>query len=154
MIYRKVITHPFFLNADTIFCYVDYNHEVDTHAIMETAWKLQKKVAVPKVNGDSMEFYDIQSFSELEEGFFHILEPVTASIADDSSALVIMPGAAFDKKRNRIGYGKGYYDKYLQQHKNHRMMAIAFDFQMVESIPADEFDIHPEIIITEEKIYV
>lgn len=153
-IYEKVITHPFFLSAETIYCYVDYNHEVDTHAIMEKAWELQKKVAVPKVLGDSMEFYYIQDFSELQEGYFHILEPVTMSAAEDDYALVIMPVAAFDKNRNRIGYGKGFYDKYLQEHKNHKTLAAAFDFQVVDFIPADAFDIRPDVIVTEEKLYV
>lgn len=154
LIYEKVIAHPFFLNADAVYCYVDYNHEADTHAIIEKAWKLHKKTAVPKVNGDSMEFYYIKSFSELQEGHFHILEPAAAFPAADENVLVIMPGTAFDEKRNRIGYGKGYYDKYLQKHTNYRTMAIAFDFQIVEFIPADAYDICPEVIVTEEKLYV
>ena len=152
-IYHNVVTHPFFLQADTIYCYVDYRREVGTRQIMEYAWKLNKKVAVPKVNDDEMEFYYIHSFEDLQEGFKGIEEPLDTYPAKDEHALIIMPGAAFDTTCNRIGYGKGYYDKYLHAHPNHKTIAIAFELQMVKHVPADEYDICPEIIITEEKTY-
>jgi 5-formyltetrahydrofolate cyclo-ligase len=81
------------------------------------------------------------------------LEPKQTHHADDENVLLIMPGAAFDAKCNRIGYGKGYYDKYLQVHPNVKTIAIAFELQMVETIPAEAYDICPDIIITEEKTY-
>ena len=152
-IYKKVVTHPFFLQADAIFCYIDYRREVGTHAIIEQAWKLGKKVAAPKVDGDEMEFYYIQSFMDLQEGFKGIPEPRQIHPAKDEQVLVIMPGAAFDMKCNRIGYGKGYYDKYLRVHPNAKTIAIAFELQMVESIPAETYDICPDILITEEETY-
>ena len=152
-IYENVVTHPFFLECDAIYCYVDYRHEVGTRTIIEHAWKLGKKIAVPKVNGDEMDFYYIQSFEDLQEGFKGILEPKQTHHADDENVLLIMPGAAFDAKCNRIGYGKGYYDKYLQVHPNVKTIAIAFELQMVETIPVEAYDICPDIIITEEKTY-
>jgi len=153
LICEKVVTHPFFLLADAIYCYADYHGEVATRQIMEYAWKIGKKVATPKVLGDVMEFYYIQSFDDLEEGYKGIPEPKQMNLALDEKALLIMPGAAFDRFGNRIGYGKGYYDKYLKAYPNHKTIAIAFELQMVETIPAEVHDICPDIIITEEKTY-
>jgi 5-formyltetrahydrofolate cyclo-ligase len=153
LICEKVVTHPFFLQADAIYCYVDYRHEVGTRGIIEYAWSSGKRIAVPKVNGDKMEFYYIQSYEDLKEGYKGILEPEGLCPAKDENALIIMPGAAFDKCANRIGYGKGYYDKYLQFYTNHKTIALAFELQMVDVIPADTHDICPNIIITEENTY-
>lgn len=152
-IYKKVVTHPFFLQADAIYCYADYRREVGTCKIMEHAWNSGKKVAAPKVNGEEMEFYYIQSFTDLHDGFKGILEPTQTHLAQDENVLVIMPGAAFDMKCNRIGYGKGYYDKYLHAHSNYKTIAIAFELQMIKAIPAESYDVCPDIIITEEKTY-
>lgn len=153
LICEKVVTHPFFLQTDAIYCYVDYRREVGTRKIIEHAWMSGKKVAVPKVLGDEMEFYYIQSLVDLEEGYKGIPEPKQTNLAHDENMLVIMPGAAFDKTGNRIGYGKGYYDKYLQIHPNCKTIALAFELQMLEAITADTHDICPNIIITEEKTY-
>ena len=153
LICEKVVTHPFFLQEDAIYCYIDYRNEVGTRIIVEQAWKSGKKVATPKVLGDEMEFYYIQTYDDLEEGYKGIPEPKKANLAIDDKTLVIMPGAAFDANCNRIGYGKGYYDKYLQAHPNYKTLALAFELQMVEHIPTEEYDICPQILITEENTY-
>lgn len=150
---QKVVAHPFFLEADTIYCYVNFKSEVETRSIIEKAWTMNKKVAVPKVEGDEMSFYYISSFADLNEGYRGIMEPNSRLQAQDEHVLIILPGAAFDKIHNRIGYGKGYYDKYLNAHKAHHTLALAFECQMVDNIAAEPFDICPEIIITEENIY-
>ena len=152
-IYEKVVAHPFFLQTDSIYCYVDYRREVGTREIIEQAWLSEKKVAVPKVLGDEMEFFYIQSFDDLEQGYKGIREPKQTKLAYDENMLVIMPGAVFDKTCNRIGYGKGYYDKYLKTHPNNKTIALAFELQMEKEIPAEEHDICPDIIITEENTY-
>jgi len=154
LIYEKVVTHPFFLSADSIYCYIDYRNEVGTRAIIEHAWNKQKKVAVPKVEGDEMSFYYIDSFLDLCEGFKGILEPKQNHLATPTGKeLVIMPGAAFDRKCGRIGYGKGYYDKYLSKHPHCKRIALGFDLQIVDDIPTEPYDICPECVITEEHIY-
>ena len=70
-----------------------------------------------------------------------------------SHTLMIMPGVAFDIYRNRIGYGKGFYDRFLQKHKNSHTIALGFEMQIIDSVPTDEHDIRPEFLITEETIY-
>ena len=152
-IYEKVINHPLFLNAEEIYCYIDFRNEVGTRKIIEKAWSLGKKVAVPKVTGSSMEFYCIKSFDELSPGSWGIPEPNPETVACGKNVLVIMPGAVFDANKHRIGYGKGYYDKYLANHFDYQTMALAFELQMLENIPADEHDICPQFIVTEERIY-
>lgn len=151
-IFEKVTVHPFFLEAKEIYCYVDYKNEVETRSIIERAWELGKKVAVPKIIEDEMHFFYINSFSELKEGYFHIMEPPTDAKAEGSDVLVIMPGAVFDKNRNRIGYGKGFYDRYLEEHPSYQTLALAFELQFVENIPVDSHDKKPKVIIAEDKM--
>lgn len=148
-IYKRVETHPLFLASEEIYCYINFNHEADTREIIKTAWKLGKKVAAPKVTGKEMDFFYISSAADLKEGYCKIMEPVTKEMADAPEALVIMPGAAFDKECQRIGYGGGFYDKYLERHPHYSRLALAFDLQITDHIPADTFDIKPEVIITE-----
>lgn len=153
LIETQVINHPFFLSADAIYCYIDYRNEVGTQGIIQRAWELQKKVAVPKVEGDIMNFYYISSFDDLQEGYRGIREPETHFPSNDENALVIMPGSAFDRKRNRIGYGKGFYDKFMDSHRDYKTIAIAFECQLIDEIQADEHDYRPDILLTEGAIY-
>lgn len=150
---KQVTAHPFFLDSEEVYCYIDYKNEVGTRELIEAAWNLNKKVAVPKINGADMEFFYINSMDELQSGYCKILEPVTEIKAQGRNVLVVMPGAAFDRQRNRIGYGKGFYDRYLMEHLSYHTIALAFELQMVGRIPTDEFDMKPEIIITEENTY-
>ena len=152
-IFEKVVSHPFFLKASEIYCYVDYRREAGTREIIMASWNAGKKVAVPKIENGEMKFYYISDFEALKEGYFGILEPQTGRRAEGENALVILPGAVFDWKRNRIGYGKGFYDRYLSMHKNYDTLAIAFAFQVASVIPADAHDIRPKVLITEETIY-
>lgn len=161
-IFEKVTEHLFFVNAEVIYCYVDYRREVDTHRLLQKAWELGKKTAVPKVIGTELEFYLIEKWEDLEAGYCGILEPTAAcprvspkSESEESeTSLIILPGAAFDQARHRIGYGKGFYDRYLSRHGNCRTIALAFDFQVEASIPTETQDIRPQVIVTEERLYV
>ena len=149
----KVYETELYKNAETIYTYVAYNREVETKIIIEQAWKDGKKVAVPRVEGDVMNFYLFQSFDERAPGCMGIPEPVTSIPASDESALMIMPGVAFDRKKNRVGYGGGFYDKYLEAHPGLGKLAVAFEFQFMDEVPVEPTDICPEMIITETTIY-
>ena len=153
VICEKVLQHALFLGSDYIYCYVDYKREVGTRTIIETAWKMGKKVAVPVVCGEDMLFGYLTNWDELSEGYKGILEPGCFCPAEELNPLVIMPGAAFDRRRNRIGYGKGYYDKFLGTHPHCKTLALAFELQIVDSVPAEPLDIRPEVLITEEHVY-
>lgn len=145
---------PEYEDADRIMAYADYNHEVITRYIIEQSWKDGKEVAVPKVFGKDMVFYRLTDFSQLESGYFGIPEPKedgeTVSWED---AMMVMPGVAFDENCNRVGYGGGFYDRFLEKHPGIRRVAVGFSFQILSEVPTEPTDIRPQVIVTEEKIY-
>ena len=119
--------------------------------MVEKAWKDGKKVAVPKVYDDEMKFIYITDLSQVSEGYMGIPEPVAdGPVADDPTALILMPGLAFDPKGHRIGYGGGYYDKFLAEEPNHPTVALCYGFQMLDHLETEEFDIPVDLVITED----
>lgn len=155
MITEMVLGLPEYQWADTIFCYVDFRNEVRTREIIEDAWKNGKKVVIPKVEGKVMNFYQVQNWTELREGYMDILEPVESCKKmemQNENTLMIMPGVAFDEKRNRIGYGGGYYDKYLSERNGICKIAIAFEKQIYQTLPCEVHDLKPNMVVTERRI--
>ena len=152
-IQQKVCHHPSFLNAPIVYTYIDYRHEVSTRLIIETAWKLNKIIAVPKIIEGEMKFYQIHTFDDLAPGTFGILEPLTNKYISSNEGLMIMPGVVFDVNCHRIGYGKGFYDCYLNRYPTLDKLALAFDLQIVDHIEAESHDVNPQSVITESRIY-
>ena len=143
---------PEYRNAERIMAYADYNHEVITRYIIEQAWKDGKEVAVPKVFGKDMVFYRLTDFSQLESGYFGIPEPKEdGETVSWEEAMMVMPGVAFDRNNHRVGYGGGFYDRYLEKHPQMERVAIAFSFQMLPEVPTEPTDICPQIIVTEKE---
>ena len=102
---------PLYRQAKTIYGYLPYNQEVRTVPMLQRALQEGKRVAVPKVYGDEMRFIYLEDLSAVEKGYAGIPEPVAdGPVADDPTALVLMPGLAFDHEGHRIGYGGGFYD--------------------------------------------
>lgn len=152
---EAVLSHPLYQDADEIYCYVSFGDEVSTLELLTACWDSEKKVAVPKIlEVGTMEFFYIDSIEELSEGYYGIQEPKEINQADGRNVLVIMPGVAFDKQGGRLGYGKGFYDKYLQRHPGYHRMALAFEIQCMDFVPTDVHDIHPELIVTEKESYI
>lgn len=137
---------------DVICPYVSYNQEVFTWDLIKQLLMDNKKIAVPKVIDDEMEFYYIHQFSDLAPGAYGILEPDTRQVMNEKNALIIMPGLAFDEKKNRIGYGGGFYDKYLERHPGLFKVALAYDFQIHKKLETEQFDIRPDIIVTDKRV--
>ena len=128
--------------AKTIYGYLPYNQEVRTVAMLEQALADGKRVAVPKCYGEEMRFIYLDDLSKVEKGYCGIPEPVEdGPVADDKTALVLMPGLAFTKEGLRMGYGGGFYDKFLAAEPEHPTLALCYDFQMVEHIPTEDYDI-------------
>lgn len=153
-----VIAHPWFAKAEDIYTYVDRNRESGTRRTIKTAFETGKKVWVPKVTGDTMHFYRIESLAELRLGAYGIMEPKGDGPMDGAAwneaceGLMLMPGVAFDGQCRRVGYGGGYYDRYLAAHPGLRKMALAFEFQILPEVPYEEHDIRPEIVVTEKRV--
>lgn len=153
IIIDRLLTTKEYSFYDCIYTYVGFGGEVSTQLLIETALKEGKKVACPKIAHGEMNFYYINNLEDLEPGHFGVLEPPAGNIAESHEALVVMPGVAFDRERNRVGFGKGYYDKYLGKHKSYATIALAFDFQITESIVSEPFDIKPQLLITKSRIF-
>ena len=135
-------------NAKALYGYMSYNQEVRTLPILEQALKDGKRVAIPKCYGPEMRFIWIEDLTQVEKSSFGIPEPIADTpVADDKTALVLMPGMAFDPQGRRIGYGGGYYDKFLAAEPEHPTVALCFDFQMVEQLPVEEFDVPVELVL-------
>ena len=135
-------------NARSIYGYLPYNQEVRTVAMLEQALRDRKRVAVPKCYGDEMRFIWMEDLSLVEKGYAGIPEPIAdGPIADDETALVLMPGMAFDREGHRIGYGGGFYDKFLAREENHPKVALCYDFQMVPHLETEEYDIPVDKVI-------
>lgn len=154
VITERILSHPWFREAEDIYCYIDFDGEPGTRAVIEEAWRLGKRVWAPKVLEEQMDFYQITTYDTLTPGAFGIPEPSGESEpASGKDGLMIMPGIAFDRQRNRVGYGKGYYDRYLRDHPGLRTIAAAFACQIVGRIEAEEQDIAPMALVTEQDIY-
>jgi len=135
-------------NAKTIYGYLPYNQEVRTVPMLERAIRDGKQVAVPKVCGDEMKFIYLTDLSQVEKGYAGIPEPVAdGPVADDPTALVLMPGLAFTKKGDRMGYGGGFYDKFLASEPGHPTVALCYEFQILEILPTEEYDIPVDCVL-------
>jgi 5-formyltetrahydrofolate cyclo-ligase len=134
--------------AKTIYGYLPYNQEVRTVPMLQRALAEGKRVAVPKCYGDEMRFIYMDDLSKVESGYCGIPEPIEdGPIADDPTALVLMPGLAFTKAGDRMGYGGGFYDKFLASEPEHPTLALCYEFQMVEDIPTEEYDIPVDCVL-------
>lgn len=140
--------------ANCIFTFVSMGSEVETRGIMVQAWKDGKIVAVPKTEkGRVMYFLAIQSFADLQEGRFGVMEPLGSketAIIPKRGDLFLVPGALFDRKMNRLGYGGGYYDTYFENYQGYGKIGLAFQSQVrTAPIPTEKTDIPLDAIVTE-----
>ena len=148
IICEKVINNHFVEKSNTILIYVSKDSEVDTINLINYFLKF-KKVAVPKVNDNIIEFFYINSLDDLEEGCFNVLEPITnKKVTDFNNVLCITPGICFNKEGYRIGYGKGYYDRFFSKHK---IYAIGLCYQecLINDIFANSYDIKVNEVISD-----
>lgn len=135
-------------NAQTVYGYLPYNQEVRTEPLLRRALADGKRVAVPKIFGDEMRFIYMMDLELVEKGYSGIPEPVADEpVADDPTALVLMPGLAFDPEGHRIGYGGGFYDRFLAREPNHPTVALCYDFQVQPRLETEAFDVPVDLVI-------
>ncbi|MGE7879582.1 5-formyltetrahydrofolate cyclo-ligase [Peribacillus muralis] len=141
--------------AKTIGITISIHPEVPTVRIIEQAWREGKGVAVPKCDPDkkTMEFRKISSFNQLETVYHGLLEPVaeTAKVTKDELDALIVPGLAFTKEGFRLGFGGGYYDRFLPGYKG-ATLALAYEIQLVDELPVEVHDIAVGKLITPSKV--
>ena len=155
IIFTKLRKRKEYINSNNVFIYLGYGSEIDTISFVKEMFLDGKNVCIPKTNTEdkTMEAVIIRDLDNLEEDKYGILEPVSnyEVINKDEIDLVIMPGLAFDNHGGRLGYGGGYYDKFLMDCSADKFkIALAYNFQVIESVPKEEHDILIDCIITEE----
>lgn len=159
-IFKKVISGECYKKASAVLAYASYGSETGTDLLIKDAWEKKKAVYCPRVEGEEICFYRIFSFAELEKGYQGIREPVKGLLTyeanrQEGNSLLLLPGTVFDRKRNRLGYGKGFYDRFLAGHlpelESGRLITagLAFSVQIVEQIPNEKHDIRPDYLFTE-----
>ena len=136
-----------FQAAQTVLMYYSLPDEVDTHAFIEK-WCQKKRVLLPVVVGDELELRMFSSTEELKTGSFGIAEPTGDYFTEYQTIdLVVVPGMAFDKKGNRLGRGKGYYDRLLPKLPNACKLGVCFPYQFVDQVPTEATDIRMDAVI-------
>ncbi len=160
---ERILGHQWFYTSRVLLCFVSFGSEIDTSEILQEAFHRGKRVYVPKViqgtEVPEMKFYRIDSWAELREGYRGIREPEGISeeyryegrleTEEADKVLMLMPGVAFDRFRGRLGYGKGFYDRFLQDKRQlqQRTIGVGYQCQLVEELPVSEYDVKPYQVI-------
>ena len=139
--------HPAYKSASAIYAYLSYNQEVRTEGIIRRAMAEGRRVAVPKVVGEDMVFLWLTEASVITPGYCGIPEPEAGEVARDPSALVLMPGLAFDPQGHRMGYGGGFYDRFLSR-EPHPTLALCYDFQLLPHLGTEAHDIPVDVVLS------
>ncbi len=154
VICNRIIKQDVYNSCNNLVLYMPINNEVSLDNLMNQAISDGKHIWLPKVINKTMEFYSYNKETKLIKGTYGILEPDSEEILiPDNNTLIIMPGAAFSEDMGRIGYGGGYYDKYLAKHPCCKTIAVCYNFQIMPMIPMDEHDIKPDMIISDDNIF-
>ena len=154
----KLYNDNIYINAKAIFTFVNYGSEIGTTNLIKRALRDDKIVAVPYMTGNphEMVFIRINTIDELKPNKIGILEPEYNAdnvIKSNKDTLIIVPGLAFDNDFYRIGYGGGFYDKYIDENEYMTTVGVCFDEQITNIVPRDEYDRAVDIIVTNSKIW-
>lgn len=161
-IVRRFMDLPEYEKAGTLMFYVDVRDEVRTRHALPEALASGKRIVVPYCLDGELELFWLENMDELELGMYRILEPkvelrdvAAKRLTPTDLDLVMVPGVAFDRNGGRTGHGKGYYDKLLQHaRKDAPLIALSFECQLFEEIPAESHDIFMDKVVTEDAVYV
>ncbi len=147
-VFNKLEECDIFKESKKILIYHSLPDELSTSDFIDK-WHERKQLFLPRVNGDNLDILPFEK-GKLQSGAFNIEEPTGNDIADISNIdLIIVPAVAYDRKGNRVGRGKGYYDRLLNSCRNTTKIGVGYDFQLVDEIEAETHDIPVDIVITE-----
>ncbi|MDV0447487.1 5-formyltetrahydrofolate cyclo-ligase [Methanosarcinaceae archaeon Ag5] len=151
-----LLNSDLFQKAEIVFAYADVKNEVHTMPFLQDCFERNKPVALPKTVGNELIFYKISDLDSLKKGNFGILEPDTSDpelvpVLPDKKTLFVVPGIGFDRLGNRLGYGVGYFDKYLSKNGYMHAVGICFEDQLVDKIPTEDTDIRMDSVLTEKE---
>ena len=148
---RRILASEEYRRADSVLVYIATQGEVTLEEVIRDAWEQGKTVASPRVEGKTMSFYRITSFEDLEEGNFHVREPrkECEAFTPEENTLFLVPGVAYDESRRRVGYGGGFYDRFLEKYPWLSTVGIGYEFQVLPEVPCEATDIPMNKILTE-----
>ncbi len=161
IICNKLLSESWYETAEVIFGYYPLGNEVDCRKVLMQALSEGKRVVLPRTTrapGCAMDFYEVTSLKQVEKGNFHVMEPVDRcplfspeenQAARCGRAAVLVPGVAFDYSGNRLGYGKGYYDRYFARYPALLRLGLAYEHQIIERLAASETDVKMNMIYSE-----
>lgn len=149
-VFNKITNLDIYKNSKTIGIYYSMDDEVSTISLIDYSLKLGKEVCIPRViNNNEMEFYKIVDRNNLSKSKYGVLEPTNNNLVDPKSIdLMIVPGVVFSKELYRVGYGAGYYDRYLPK-TNAYKVGLSFKETLIDKVPYDENDVKLDLIITD-----
>ncbi len=153
---RRLLASDWYSDSRRLLVYSAVKNEVDLRFFIEQAWRGQKEFYFPKVWGETMDFFPADDWEKLRRGAFGVMEPDGAGspfLAEEKS-VALVPGVAFSLSGGRIGYGKGYYDRYLSRQENRKyltLIGIAFEFQLLDEFETECSDQNMHRIVTENK---
>ena len=145
-----------YLACQKLFIYLALEQEIETRHIIEDAWKREKQVYIPRcIPGQTgkMEFYQLTGWSSLKMGAYHLWEPdimLCQKTDDFQNGICVVPGLAFDTKGYRLGYGKGYYDRFLKKFFG-KTVGLCYNNHIVPKLPHDKYDFSVQYVLTEER---
>lgn len=154
----SITEQPWYRDTEQFLVYSAIQSEVNLATLYENALSSGKKLYFPKVSGETMEFYQIDRMEQLCAGVFHVMEPDIEHLdlkkyeRMQDTVPILVPGVAFSGSGGRIGYGKGYYDRYLAEHQELMPFGIAYACQLVDEIEAEPQDVAMHAVVTEEEI--
>jgi 5-formyltetrahydrofolate cyclo-ligase len=154
-IQQRVLRLDAFRQAGTLALYSPIWNEVFTEEVFCEARRQGKVVAYPRVRGDDLDFVAVDTLENLAPGTFGVLEPTgDALVAPGALDMVLVPGVAFDLAGNRLGYGKGFYDRVLCGTRRPALaVGLCFELQLVDRLPTEEHDVCLDLLVTEEREY-
>lgn len=149
LIKNNLLKNEVILKSQNILVYLSKEYEVDTYKIIEELFKINKNIYAPRVIDNTMEFYKLENLDNIKLGKYNIYEPTSnIKFKNNVSSCMIVPGLLFDKSNNRLGYGGGYYDKYLSNLDIYKI-GICYSCFLINKIDTENHDIKMDLVITE-----
>lgn len=155
-VYNMLVDSDIFKNAQTILLYASLDDEISTDSMIDYAINSGKKVALPvcRDKNGNMDFYYIKSTDELVKGYFSVREPDADKctvVTDYSGSICIVPAVSYDEKGYRLGYGKGYYDRFLQKYTS-ISVGLCYNELIEKELPINSFDVPVDYIVTQNRV--
>ena len=154
MLAARVLAFPWIADARTVYLYASVRGEADAWGLLEYFLSAGIRAALPRVEGREMSFFYVERSEDLEPGAYGIPEPRAGCVrADEVKAVMLVPGVAFSPDGGRLGYGGGFYDRFLAREPEHFTVGLGYGFQILEHMKTEPFDISMDLVATPEQVY-